>query len=401
MDESRKVATTALFQCARELGLDMKRMEEPVHLHFMGASTRKDGPSAGGAIGLALASLLCGKPLRRDVAMTGEIDTHGRITAVGGIDLKLETAFEAGCKTMIIPAENLKGEEGVERLPDSLKQELQILSFGQWDAPHEPFDYNHHVLQIVAVENLVQAARVAFVEEQELGSLELLFQEHARKVAPLLRDRGLDSVFVVLLKDLEEMDPHCLEPTFWEGCQGCVLLVVPSRDQNALQKLEPLATHVALREFDPSSRSLTETVEELLAQTPRNGKRPARVSISAPFFFLQRDGIRPTAMAAQNGFVDRRLFSNNYTVQKVKIKACKAVLNQAYSRISSLEEQELEECPFLARLEGIWVVDLSFIPEKYRLDIPRAEMILAKCLRAWLDVLEGQKGGPQPVTARS
>jgi len=388
MDESRKVATTALFQCAPELGLDMSRMEEPIHLHFMGASTRKDGPSAGGAIALALASVLSGKPLRRDVAMTGEIDTHGRITAVGGIDLKLETAFEAGCKTMIIPSENLKGEEGMERLPRSLKAELQILSFQQWQGPHEPYDYNHHLLQVVGVDDLVQAAKVAFLEEDELPGLESMFREHARHVAALPQERDAGDLLLVLVKNLEEMDPRCLDPSFWKDCTGCVLLVAASGDPGALQKLEPLRGRVEIREVDPKSHSLTATLEEILAKTP--GRRPKRLSISAPFFFLQRDGIKPSAIKPQGGLGSLRLFANNYTLQKVKIKACKAVLNQVYFKMGSLEERELEKCPFLARLDDTWVADISFIPEKYRLDVQRAEKILTRCLSLWLEVLEAE-----------
>ena len=67
MDESRKVATTGIFNCAEGLGIEFKTVSEPIHLHFMGGSTRKDGPSAGGSIALALASLLSGRKLRRDV----------------------------------------------------------------------------------------------------------------------------------------------------------------------------------------------------------------------------------------------------------------------------------------------------------------------------------------------
>lgn len=402
MDESRKVAATALFQCAAQLGLDMKRMEEPVHLHFMGASTRKDGPSAGGAIALALASVLSGKPLRRDVAMTGEIDTHGRITAVGGIGLKLETAFEAGCKTMIIPSENLRGEEGMERLPHSLKQELQILSFQQWQGPHEPFDYNHHLLQVVAVDDLVQAAKVTFVEQEELSGLETLFQDHARYVAPLLQKKAAHDLFLVVVKDLEEMDPRCLEPSFWKDCRGCVLLVVPSKDPGALEKLSPLGKEVKIRELDPRPGSLLQCLEQLLAEPQRWGIHPAKVSISAPFFFLQRDGIRPEAMKWEGGLAATvRLFSNNYTLQKVKIKACKAILNQVYFRLSGLEDQLLESCPFLGKLDETWVADLSFIPEKYRLDVQRAERILTRCLGIWLDALQGQEVSFQPATESS
>ncbi len=387
MDESRKVATTALFQCAPELHLDMSRMEEPVHLHFMGASTRKDGPSAGGAIALSLISLLSGKPLRRDLAMTGEIDTRGRITGVGGIDLKLETAFEAGCKTVIIPSENLRGEQGVERLPRSLKEELQILDFQQWQGPHEPFDYNRHVLQVVAVDDLVQAARVALVEEGEISSLEVLFREHAERVAPLLRSRTQGDMFLVLVKDLDEMDPRCLEPSFWKDCGGCVLLVTPSGDPKAMEKLEPIRNLVEVLEFDPKSNSLAGCLKTMLGQAWE--ERPRRISISAPFFFLLRDGIKPSAMKQEMGLGDLRLFSNNYTLQRVKIKACKAVLNQVYFKVSSLGEQELEECPFLAKLDGTWVADISFIPEKYRLDVQRAEGILTNCLNLWLRTVEG------------
>ncbi len=127
MDESRKVASTAILHLAEELGIDAADMSTPVHLHFMGGSTKKDGPSAGTAIALALASLFGKRKIRRDVAATGEVDTQGRVTGIGGMGVKLETAYAAGCKTLIFPRENLTGSEGIDRLPDALKHELQIL----------------------------------------------------------------------------------------------------------------------------------------------------------------------------------------------------------------------------------------------------------------------------------
>jgi ATP-dependent Lon protease len=164
LDESRKVATTGIFYCAEPLGIDRDHVNSSIHLHFMGASTPKDGPSAGGAIGLALTSVLTDRPIRRDVAMTGEIDTQGRILAVGGLDVKLETAIDVGCKTMIIPRSNLVGEGGIERLPEALKQDLQIITYEEWKTDHPPFDYEDHVLQVVAVDHIVQAAEVAFMD---------------------------------------------------------------------------------------------------------------------------------------------------------------------------------------------------------------------------------------------
>ena len=168
MDESRKVASTAILHLAEQLGIDTADMSTPVHLHFMGGSTKKDGPSAGAPIALALASLFGGRKIRRDVAVTGEIDTQGRVTGIGGMGVKLETAYAAGCKTLIIPRENLTGIEGIDRLPDALKQELQILTFEQWKAPHEPFDYSRHMLQVVAVDDIVQASEVAFINQDEI-----------------------------------------------------------------------------------------------------------------------------------------------------------------------------------------------------------------------------------------
>lgn len=163
MDESRKVAVTAISYCSKALGIEDSLLDNPVHLHFMGAATKKDGPSSGGAIALALASLFSGRKIRRDVAMTGEIDTQGRILGIGGLAVKLETAYAAGCKTIIIPKENLQGREGVEGLPEDFKQELQILSFDDWDTRPEPLDAARHALQVIAVDHIVQAAAVAFV----------------------------------------------------------------------------------------------------------------------------------------------------------------------------------------------------------------------------------------------
>lgn len=164
MDESRKVAVTAISYCAKELGIDEELLNNPVHLHFMGAATRKDGPSSGGAIALALASLFSNREIRRDVTMTGEIDTQGRVLAVGGLDIKLETAYAADCKRMIIPKENLQGREGLDRLSNEFKLELQILSFEEWKTTQELQEATRPIMQVVAVEHILQAVEVAFVD---------------------------------------------------------------------------------------------------------------------------------------------------------------------------------------------------------------------------------------------
>ena len=85
--------------------------------------------SAGITMATTIVSALTKIPVRKDVAMTGEIDTHGRVTVVGGLDVKLEYAAGAGCRTVLIPRENLRGPGGIERFPEPLKRELQVLSF--------------------------------------------------------------------------------------------------------------------------------------------------------------------------------------------------------------------------------------------------------------------------------
>src|SRR5207247_9196525 len=77
-----------------------------VHLHLPAGAVPKDGPSAGIAIATALASLLCRRPARHDVAMTGELTLRGRILPSGGLKEKLTAAARAGGKTVLVPARN-------------------------------------------------------------------------------------------------------------------------------------------------------------------------------------------------------------------------------------------------------------------------------------------------------
>ena len=191
MDESRKVAGTAILHCARELEIDLEKAGAPVHIHFMGASTPKDGPSAGIAIALALASVLIRAPNSQGCGH----DRRNRYTGKshpwwGGLDLKLETSYDAGCKTMLIPRENLLGEGSIEKLTDALRDELQVLSYEEWKQEHKPFDRERHVLQVVAVDHILQAADVAFIRQEELDALEACFRPYANSMAaPLAKAR--------------------------------------------------------------------------------------------------------------------------------------------------------------------------------------------------------------------
>lgn len=388
MDESRKVASTGVFQHAQELGIDLKHAGKPVHLHFLGASTRKDGPSAGGAIALALASLLSGRELRRDVAMTGEIDTKGRITAVGALALKIETAFNAGCKTVIIPMENLSGEGGIERLPEALKEELQILTYEDWSRAHEPFDQSRHILEVVAVDDIVQAAAVAFIDRADLEELEIRFELHAREVARQLRKRSrgpAPCIRIFQVKGVDELDPEFIRFGDLRAEERRVLLVLPEIRDAVRKRLGEEAQHFRIVEFDPKQDKLSSVLRGILDESGVSTASSPPPAVIAPFFLLKRDGICADASLGDVCPEGVSFFANNYALQQVKIKRSKALLNRFFSLLALLSPSELGQCPFLGKCDGIHVVDLSYIPEKYRLDVRRAERILAGSLARWLD----------------
>jgi len=390
MDESRKVATTAIFHCAEPMRIDLDRAGEPIHLHFMGGSTSKDGPSAGGAIALALASILSDRRIRRDVAMTGEIDTHGRITVIGALDVKLETAYDAGCRTVVIPKENLHGEAGVDRLSDAIKRELQVLSYEAWKGDHPPFDHERHVLQVVGVDHILQAAEIAFIEEDELKELESRFVPHARRVAKALvqaRKTPSPCVPVLYVKDLAELELENLEASFWEECGG-VLLVRPEARESILVKYPRIEEHARLVSFDPGHEDLAEVLQTVEKRCHSDLRGPVRLSLLAPFFFLVDQRASLGRFSHGSALRTLTLFSNNYTLQGVKIKASKPVLNRVCHHLSHLGPEQLETCPFLGKRDGIYVMDLSYIPEKYSLDVERASRILNEGLKKWLSAVE-------------
>jgi ATP-dependent Lon protease len=113
MKESMACAKTVAFNLIKDTELKEKMKEQGLHVHCPSTSIPKDGPSAGGAISLAIYSYLTQKYIRNDVCMTGEIDLNGNITKIGGLEAKLVGARKAGATLALIPEEN---KEQLEKL---------------------------------------------------------------------------------------------------------------------------------------------------------------------------------------------------------------------------------------------------------------------------------------------
>ncbi|MBQ9979476.1 MAG: endopeptidase La [Oscillospiraceae bacterium] len=132
MKESAQAAMTYIRSRADQLGIDGNfHSKKDIHIHFPEGAVPKDGPSAGIAITCAIVSALTGAPVRRDVAMTGEITLRGRVLAIGGLKEKTMAALRGGVKTVIIPAEN---EHNLEQIDPNVRKALNFVTVTNADA---------------------------------------------------------------------------------------------------------------------------------------------------------------------------------------------------------------------------------------------------------------------------
>ena len=127
------ISAAASYVRSRAIALGIKRPlfdERDIHIHVPEGATPKDGPSTGVAMVTAIVSVMTGIPVRRDLAMTGEVTLRGRVWPITGLKEKLLAALRGGIKTVLIPEENAKD---LVEIADSIKGGLDIVPVSRMD----------------------------------------------------------------------------------------------------------------------------------------------------------------------------------------------------------------------------------------------------------------------------
>jgi len=131
MQESVSAALSYVRSRSTKFGIKPTLFEKrDIHVHVPEGATPKDGPSAGVAMATSIVSILTGIPVRRDIAMTGEITLRGRVLPIGGLKEKLLAALRAGITTVFIPKEN---EKDLAEIPDNVKKHLKLVPVADVD----------------------------------------------------------------------------------------------------------------------------------------------------------------------------------------------------------------------------------------------------------------------------
>ena len=137
MKESAHAAITYIRSRAEMLGIEPEFYKtKDIHIHFPEAAVPKDGPSAGITMCIAVISALSGRPVRGDIAMTGEITLRGRVLPIGGLREKTMAALRAGVKTVIIPRDN---EVDLQEIDPLVREQLRFA----------PVEHADQVLELV------------------------------------------------------------------------------------------------------------------------------------------------------------------------------------------------------------------------------------------------------------
>ncbi|WP_138467985.1 endopeptidase La [Poseidonocella sp. HB161398] len=168
MKESIEAASSYVRSISTAIGVKPPRFDKvDIHVHVPEGATPKDGPSAGVAMVTSIVSVLTGIPVRKDIAMTGEVTLRGNVLAIGGLKEKLLAALRGGIKTVLIPEENAKD---LPEIPDNVKEGLQIIPVS-------------HVSEVLKHALVSQPEPVEWDEEAEEAAAQAMAQAAAAAAA--------------------------------------------------------------------------------------------------------------------------------------------------------------------------------------------------------------------------
>ncbi|WP_293573625.1 endopeptidase La [Phaeobacter sp.] len=171
MKESIEAASSYVRSVSPQLGVKPPKFDKvDIHVHVPDGATPKDGPSAGLAMVTAIVSVLTGIPVRKDIAMTGEVTLRGNATAIGGLKEKLLAALRGGITTVLIPQEN---EKDLPDIPDNVKEGLEIIPVSHVSevlkhalvSQPEPIEWDE------AAEEAAAAAKAALASDDAAGAI--------------------------------------------------------------------------------------------------------------------------------------------------------------------------------------------------------------------------------------
>ena len=131
MRESVDAAYSYVRSRASQLGIEESVFREnDLHIHLPAGAIPKDGPSAGITLTLAIASALSGRPVRRDIAMTGEVTLRGKVLEIGGVKEKVLAAYRSGLREIIMPKSN---EKDLRDVPDEVRKNMSFVFVERMD----------------------------------------------------------------------------------------------------------------------------------------------------------------------------------------------------------------------------------------------------------------------------
>ena len=175
MKESVQAAHSYVRSRADLLEIDAESFANyDIHIHFPAAGVPKDGPSAGITVGLVIASVLSDRPIRCDVAMSGEVSLRGRVLQVGGLREKALAAYRAGFRTMLYPRAN---EKDLDEVPKDVREQIELLPVDTMD---EVFEV---ALRRVVVPQRVAGNFVIEIEDDGSGGDEIVSPGDAARAA--------------------------------------------------------------------------------------------------------------------------------------------------------------------------------------------------------------------------